>query len=393
MLIHVVLVSEQTIPNLVPALMDKPAKVYLVATETMKRKGLPQRLKGVLQKRGIAAEILSGAPDTGLESIIGFASMKVADRLQKNHPSAKVVLNATGGTKPMVLGFTEVFRTRAARVIYTDTAHRRIESLAAAGGGAAGYTAMESVLDVEIYLAAQGFTIERARSDDRAWLDLAKGRRAACEFLAQRIEERGVQNLIGALNGLAHKALDGQRKLVAPKQTLESDPGRPWPEVLDQLQGFGLIRRNGRNIEFRDQGSACFLHGDWLEEYVWQVLRDEGMHDVRLGVIGRWDQAAKAENEFDVLATHMNELLFVECKTLKHGGKKAKDADLLYKVDSLGQDVRGLFGTTWLITARSPEPEMIDRARQQGVKLLGPSELHGLSGHVHHWKAGRVDSG
>ena len=93
MLIHVVLVSDQAIPNLVPALMERPAKVYLVATDVMRRKGLAQRLKGVLHKRGIGAEILSGAPDTGLEPIIGFAATKVAERLRKNHPSAQVVLD------------------------------------------------------------------------------------------------------------------------------------------------------------------------------------------------------------------------------------------------------------------------------------------------------------
>lgn len=40
MLIHVVLVSDQGIPNLVPALMEKPGKVYLVATDAMRQKGL-----------------------------------------------------------------------------------------------------------------------------------------------------------------------------------------------------------------------------------------------------------------------------------------------------------------------------------------------------------------
>lgn len=65
MLIHVVLVSDQVIPNLVPALMDRPAKVYLVATDAMKQKGLPQRLKAVLQRHNVTAEILSGAPAGG----------------------------------------------------------------------------------------------------------------------------------------------------------------------------------------------------------------------------------------------------------------------------------------------------------------------------------------
>ena len=35
MLIHVALVSDQSIPNLIPALMERPDRVYLVATDAM----------------------------------------------------------------------------------------------------------------------------------------------------------------------------------------------------------------------------------------------------------------------------------------------------------------------------------------------------------------------
>lgn len=384
MLIHVCLVSDQTLANLIPALMDRPDKVCLVATDSMLRKGLPRRLSAILERKGIRTETIEGAPDAGIGAILEFAG-RAAARITQREPSARLVLNATGGTKLMALGFTEALRNRAERIIYTDTSHRRIECLPAAGGALGDTLPMRDVLDVNTYLSAQGFDIERSRSDEESWLRTARVRRAVCEYLAVRLADRDVQNLVGALNGLAHQALDEDGRLVAPRQELEDEPRSPWPEILRRLQDFGLVRFQGRTIEFLDVSGARFLHGDWLEEYAWHVVADAKPFDVRLGVEGRWSDARSARNEFDVLATHMNELLFVECKTLRHGREDARDADLLYKVDSLGQDVRGLFGTTWLVTARTPAPEMIGRAHQQGVTLLGPAEVARLAGHVRNW--------
>jgi hypothetical protein len=393
-LIHIAIVSDQALANLIPALIEKPDKAYLVATEEIETKGLPRRLKGVLQAKGIEAEIIRGAPDAGLESILEFAKSKVAARLRKVHPTAEIVLNATGGTKLMVLGFVEVFRDLGARIIYTDTAHRRIETLPIPGQAHGSSMPMVDVLDVETYLEAQGFRIHSARSDDPQWTEAAEKRRAAAEFLAERMRQRSVQKLIGALNGLASKALDKRgRKLVAPKQVFDFEPPPPWLELLDELQRFRVLRWQGRNLEFPDADCARFLHGDWLEEYAWHVLHDERPFDVRLGVTGRWDAAQAANNEFDVLATRMNQLLFIECKTLRLGDEDARDADLLYKVDSLGQDVRGIFGTTWILSAREPTQVMMDRAKQQRVRLFGPTEIVALRGHVRNWLDTKSASG
>lgn len=390
MLIHVALISDQTIPNLIPALMERPDRVYLVATDAMQRKGMQRRLEDILDKRGIRTETVTGAPDAHLATILEFAG-RVVTRIQQSDPTAQIVLNATGGKKLMALGFVEVFRHHTARIVYTDTEHRRIECLPATGETLAeDPVPMRDVLDVETYLAAQGFGIERARSDDAEWRAAANTRRPACEFLAAKVRDRSAQNLIGALNALAHQSLDRDRNLIKPEQTLDDDPHAPWPEILDRLQEFGLLRSQGRSIEFANEASARFLNGDWLEEYAWHMVGDAKPFDARVGVKGQWNDARSARNEFDVLATHVNELLFIECKTLRHGREEAKDADLLYKADSLGQDVRGLFGTTWLITARAPESEMRGRAHQQGVTLLGPADIAGLGGRIRNWMAGEA---
>ena len=94
MLIHVALISDQTIPNLIPALMERPDRVYLIATGAMQRKGMQGRLAGILEKQGIRTETVTGAPDAGLATILEFAG-RVITRIQQSDPTAQIVLNAT----------------------------------------------------------------------------------------------------------------------------------------------------------------------------------------------------------------------------------------------------------------------------------------------------------
>jgi hypothetical protein len=125
-------------------------------------------------------------------------------------------------------------------------------------------------------------------------------------------------------------------------------------------------------LRFTDLDAAHFARGGWLEEYAYHVVHDAGVHDARLGVTGVWDDAQAMANEFDVLACHGNET----------------DNAIAYKLDSLGEDARGLFGRTWLLSARAPTDTLIARARRARIRLIGPAELQDLRALVRAWKAG-----
>ena len=111
--IHVCLLSEQLLPNLIPVLMERPARVYLVATDAMKNSGQDKRMRRMLRREDIETFVRSGAPSTGIEAIRRFAA-KLAYQLPKEMPEdpvgGTIVLNATGGTKLLSMGFVEVFR-------------------------------------------------------------------------------------------------------------------------------------------------------------------------------------------------------------------------------------------------------------------------------------------
>lgn len=387
MLIHVAIVSDQTLANLIPALTERPAKVYLACSESMARKGIDRRLKTLLEPHGIGVEVVPRAPDVGLMQITEYAR-RLATRIRAEHSQAEIVLNATGGTKPMVLGFVDVFSEVAVRVLYTDTQHRRIEYLPKRGKRVASMRPMKDVLDVPRYLQAQGFIYEGAVSDSPEWRKRADGRKNVTEYLAQNVNRLG--GFIGAVNTLAHQALDKNgENLVNPEQSFKEAPGGEWETAIKRFEKSALLRRRSDvNVEFLNAESTRFLNGGWLEEYAWHTVVERKVFDARMGVRGSWEAGKEARNEFDVLATHSNQLLFIECKTLRYGAESEKDSNALYKADSLGQDARGLFGSTWLLSARKPSKEMGARAQAQGIRILGPADLPRLSDIVDKWMTG-----
>ena len=390
MKIHVALVSEQTLANLIPALMERPDLVVLVCTSAMAARELDQRLRRLLEAANIRVEIQGDAPEVGLRQIQAFAR-GLLQRLGAAYPGADLVLNATGGTKLMSLGFVEVVRSHARRVLYTDTVHRRIECLPVGQDEPPDPIAMSDVLDVPGYLAAQGFAYAAARSDDADWRHGAMRRHDLSLYLGERAPE--LQGFFGGMNYLLKGAIEripGSRedRLDTPSQRLSSPPWGVWAEALGRMAAAGLIdwRRGGQNIRFLDLASAQYLHGGWLEEYAWHRLRHVRPHDTRMGVTGHWEGAPKSENEFDVLACHLNQLLFVECKTARIDGEN--DNQIAYKLDKLGRDARGLFGATWLLSAREPSLLLRERARQARIQIIEPNDLPRLAEAAAAWMQG-----
>lgn len=397
MKIHVALVSDQVLANLIPAMMDRPDLVILVCTAGMAARGLDRRLAALLKREGIATQIKCGAPDVGLKQIQEFA-LNLAGELEGSYPGAEVVLNATGGTKLMSLGFVEVFRGIAERILYTDTAHRRIEFLPDERGEVADPLVMTDVLDVPQYLAAQGFRYRRARTDDPARLERLAVRKATCKHLGRNLADPRFQSWIGMMNALADNALErisgsDDERLAAPEQGLRDPPRGVWARALSELARAGLIdwRAGEDRLRFADAEAALFLRGGWLEEYAWHIVRDAGAFDARLGVDGVWANTEASSNELDVLACHFNQLLVIECKTLRY--RESNDSEIVYKLDSLSNDLRGLFGETWLLSTREPTDVLIERARQSRFRIVGPADLAPLRDLVRQWIVGRPAEG
>lgn len=382
MKIHVCLVSDQILANLIPVLMERPDRVVLVASAEMKRRGQDQRLAHALSRYGIPTDTVDDVPDISLNTIRRYAEA-LRDALSESTSSATVTLNATGGTKLMMLGFVEAFRQGGIRTIYADTSHRRIEEISGEE------SPMENVLDVPGYLAAQDIRIDRIDSDDQARCARAAKRAELTRFIGTNVVK--LQAGIKILNGILSKAIEKdsstkEERLVTTDFQLEKGAWGYFEELLVRSNALGLLewRKEKNSGCFTDLESARYFKGIWLEEYAWLCARDSRPFDARMGVhragIGDYEI-----NEFDLLAAHGNQLLYVECKTVNYQRDIHKANQDAYKIDSLSRVTRGLFGETWLLSAIEPPQELLDRAHELRIRVLGPQEIPNLGSHIEKW--------
>lgn len=386
MRIYVVTLSDQLLANLIPILMDPPDLVVALLSSTMQEKGKDQVFADLLKSKGIAFDPRFDAPDSDFGAIKEF-SWQIAETLEAQYPDAEIVLNASGGNKLMTLGLVEAFENIAPRIEYTDTAHRTIEVLHPEPSR----YPMRQVLDVPTYLAAQGFRYLRAESDDALWRQRADQRKAAAKFLGRHTPELGL--FFYVLNGMVNSAIQEkagsrQLELANPTQRFHDDkpPYGIWQQALRELDKAGILAWSAdRPLEVRFLGleEAQFVRGGWLEEYVWHILQDERLADVRKGVRGTWKREGDSKNEFDVLAVHENVMLYVECKT---GWEDY--ADLSYKTDSLGRSIKGPFGESWILSAQEPGEELHKRAQHHQFLVVGPQEIPHLRQKVQRWLDG-----
>lgn len=386
--VHIALVSDQVLPTLIPALSQRPDLVVLACSEAMKAKGLDRFLAAQLSRHGIASDVRHGVPEVGLRNISAFAIDLLIDLQEKLPGDLRLTLNATGGTKLMAMAFIEELRADVDAIVYTDTAHRRLEVLYERDAKEPAAIPLDDVLKVHDYLSAQGFKAMPAAAPDEEAAQRVTRRKAAAKYLGTHADALG--DFIQKMNGCMSRALDEDDQTVINPHIQFDHVSRRWAEALDQLAKAGVIEwAGGDSTEFTLMSAEAgrFIKGGWLEEYAWHVVRDERVFDCRLNVKGHWSAGAETPNEFDVLACHANQLLFVECKTLAFT-KGREDNDLAYKIDSLGKQASGLFGRTWLLSARQPSEILIERARQARFDIVGPAELKDLRSRVRKWMAG-----
>ena len=380
MKIHICLISAQLLANFIPVIMDKPELVCIISTKTMEKSGITQRFITMLEYYEIKYRIYDNMPSSNMPNIYEYALETSAD-IQERYPQAKLILNITGGTKLMSFGFAELMSTDA-QLIYTDTAYNRLEYID--NKNKIPPSPLEDVLTIKDYLKAYGANYKQALSEKEDWQIRIQQRKALTKYLGQHAKE--LESFIGVLNGLVHAAISNNGDLVEPIQFFYREPNKIAKEALKLCQSNGLLKWDGKKaVEFLDIEKTRYLSGIWLEEYVYHIAKDEAPKDIQSGVKISWDKSQKTHNELDLVLTHRNRILIIECKTCKLGDKQQKDSSILYKADSLGSDLKGLFGTLWVVSARQPDSYMLDRAKDRTVLLKTPKDLKNLRADFRQW--------
>lgn len=385
-LTHLCIVSDQSLQNLLPTRVEDMAPdrcVLLVSTE-MKRKGAEKRLRHALAQSGLKQiDLIDDAPDHDVATIIAWGNRLIA-RLRAEHPDHRFILNLTGGNKLMSIGLLQALRPWC-EAIYCDTANDSLETIHPPGKGAVALA--PDLLNVKLYLAAQGFSV---RDEPRDGMALDK-RRGITQWLAGNA--RPLEDFIRKLNGAAAYYEPNNKASQSPN--LAPPRGHAEEDAIKRLTAAGLLEDAGGRARV-PAANASYLRGGWLEEYCWSVGRefeDEGLIKrarfdigVKIDPIEQTRQDRYPLNELDAVFVHRNRMLIIECKTGAQLGDEGKSQSILNRLEVLGEHAAGRFAEKILLTTQSRiDAKTAERARQYRIRVVSAGELPKLKQLVREW--------
>jgi hypothetical protein len=362
---HFCIVSEQPIPNLSAALDSRlrADRLVLIASREMQERA--ERLRRVAGHHGIESDLVV------LRDRLDLA--KVAEDIERalaaepaNHD---VVLNASGGQKPMSIAAYEVFRRRNRRVFYVDTDNSAFWLPPADPGR----IELETHLTIDGYLESYGADISARHSDADPHADLTAE-------LLRNVERFG--SALSVLNALAAKAVEG-RQAVLWEGRGRSDA---IPQLLKLFRQHGLLEWNRESgaVRFRDRAAMDYVRGGWLEHHVYGLVAERreqlAIHDLARGVEVRFHQRdGEVRNELDVAFVADNHLFAIECKTRRYTVRPNDEEDeltaALYKLYTLGRNLGGLAGRMMLVSWNVARPYHRERAATLNIRLLAGGDL------------------
>ena len=363
----VCLVSDQPMPNLLSILLLKPRRVVLVATGEMIEQA--DRLKSValhnLPRCCVQIAPLASAYDS---DIIAEAMMKVLIDAQAQPDAGEIILNATGGTKMMVLASASVFAADDKQILYVSEATDELIYLPRTN---ASEPLSRRTVRIPIrlldYLKVHGYTAERSRSAD---LPLSE------QFFEHLI--LGQQKFSAALagvNALAQKALENSKSGKAMTALIENAANSDLQQLLSIFQEEKLLGIKNNVVEFPSERARFAVNGGWFEDFAYKSineLRSHGVSSVEKNLkiaSGEKQIGQGADNEIDVCFMHRNSIYIVECKTCAMNETKVT-TPIINKLIAIKQKMGNKARLVLLSYQRVANKSARARAQENGICLI-----------------------
>lgn len=375
---QVCLVSGQPMANLLPLFLLGADDVYLIVTPQMR--DAAGSLEGTIKSRmpgcrihlmelpnaydfDAVVDAVYGILDTDEKSCAGAAA-------NLHSESGEIVLNATGGTKLMMLAAVRVFSEFEKKILYLseetgDVLLLTPDSARALASGS-GRSSTRIKLRLKDYFMAHGFV----------WSVKAEAAVKASSAFYTELIARQQQHAQGvaALNALAQKALQnsrGQSGVRALRAEMESS-GSGIRYVLGLFQDEGVLAIKGSEVFFPDEARRFFANGGWLEDYAYDVVESmEGARmvekNIRISSDGD-DPVRKADYELDVSFLHGNKIVVVECKTCDMTSTK-ETMPILNKLSVIREKL-GNTAVAVLVSYQRVNAAAKERAQKNGIYVI-----------------------
>jgi len=370
--VHVLLVSAQAAPNLLPALDPalKPAEAVLLVSKKMQSHA--DALEQVLRQTGVKTSRIALANEHDFDALESTLLELATSRTNQT-----VALNVTGGTKLMALAAQSIAQAANWSVFYVDVDTDEVIWL---GKDAAPRHKLTQTLRLRHYLMGYGF--ELANGVERPLPN-----RSHNDLLGTLISQIGsLEQPLSQLNWLAQEAENQQTLRV--KLSAQQQDSRGLEALLRHFEQAGILRVEGDQLIFTDENQLGFAKGGWLEHYVYRTISDLS------GELGIRDKAANLEvidtrgvkNELDTAFMARNRLFVIECKTARMDKPEVPKAnDTLFKLAEICKRVGGL-GTRGLLASYRPLRDADKKLAQAlSIELVCGRELAGLDEKLKSW--------
>ena len=365
--VHVCLVSQQTVPNLFPIMAPEfqPERVLLCVTDDMKEEAADLR-KAISRYPSVKAEEIRISDPFNIESTFNEISQWLDTRGKElSSEGLSIALNATGGTKPMVLGSVYAFDIAGLPVFYYGRGSVELLRL----GKMEKFTLKISKWSLDAYLLAYGY---KPASSISPVLPISDDLKA---FADEVIRSKAETEAISQLNFYASEA--------AKQNSLEYR-GFQSDEALDaMLDNAGRwVKVKGGSLVFNSEADRKFLNGGWLEDYAADACRQIGVKSLakNLEIIS---SANGTKNELDVTFILNGILHIIEVKTRRYKKTDNSSQDVLHKLNSLGQEL-GYTKRCLLSLIELPD-NLKQRAKDLGIQIISGSQLYELPGAITRW--------
>ena len=355
---HLCLVSEQVLPNLIPALDPalRPEKLILATSERYANNAA--LLQEALQKEGIAVEQMP-IPDP-----FDFASLRECFHALALAEEG-IVANITCGTKPMSVAAHDAFVRADRPVFYINDA-----SLMWFHDAGRPPHNLANTLSLEQFLAVHGTDVTHIIREP-----LPSLRRKAAYAIFMCLTADGT--LASRLNRYAEEE---SRQL---DKEVSAHPPKDLKAVLDILAEHGIARQQlgSKNMpRLADLQAIEFARGGWLEEYVFALLQENrhamGIQDLARNVkLRKPGEAVNLDNEFDVAVLRGNTLYVIECKTGNYAGNNINPKEIIYQLPQITRASGGLRARGMLLSLHEIKEGMRERARENRLEIIAGKEL------------------
>ena len=317
--ILVCILSDQAIPNLASIIHYKPEKIILLESKRAKENNFDGKILESLKDRGVifSPESIFKVSVANENSILETQNA-LASTVSFYSTSDELIVNISGGLKPIAIATYNFFSTRIANIVYILNDDKIINCKSDAKIN----LDISPPLTCKQHLLAYGFTTQLKQDDNIATNEdvLKIIRLIASDF--------GNEELL---------IFEDDRQ----KGRFRDKGGNPedfnWnPKISD------IIKKSVSDIQTKKPETKKFwgkvLTGEWLEIFIRDLLfRNKDylkIHDIQLGpTIKKIGVQNDNGNELDVAFMKGTRLNFIECKsgTQQHG----KWQDVFYKVESI----------------------------------------------------------